>query len=1217
MVVTALLVVTTSGQVHTTADEYPTPDIELSPSQLNVTELDTEYDNEGEESTAVEYNPSMTQGEGGDNMTPSSTTTPTGTTTGGNNKDMTTTTTSVGGNDRTTPVPNESMTNVAENNNNNGTTNPDSPTQTSSSSVADNNTTTDTEPNQTTHTITTTTTPLTGATNTSTTNTTTTATTTTTVDGTNATTTNTNNNNTTTITPSTTNTTIAGGNGNNNTTETNTTMAPVTTTTTTTTTVSPCGENARRSEGNQCVCDAGWTTDPADNPPPTNNNNNTNTNNNTNNNTNTSNNTTTTTPNNNNNTTSTNNNTTTNNTSTNNTTTTTKRITNTTTTTTNNNNNATADTTSISCPCPDLCLAGERRGVSCPDEAQCYQMTCNTMGCKCSNHRVYEPVGMTCVDPCAYYGSSVCGVGKGFMCMSSPSEPLGYSCDCMQGYKMEGDHCKDIDECYNGPCKENERCVNLPGETTPACPCLPGYIKNNMDYCYHEFNVSYYELTNLKEFDIIVNHFPNPTTPSQHPSPHHNTPFSSPQHPLLLTTTPPSPHHNTPFSSPQHPLLLTTTPPSPHHNTPFSSPLHPLLLTTTPPSPHHNTPFSSPQHPLLLTTTPPSPHHYTPSPHHYTPFSSPQHPLLLTTTPPSPHHNTPFSSPQHPLLLTTTPPSPHHNTPFSSPQHPLLLTTTPPSPHHNTPFSSPQHPLLLTTTPPSPHHNTPFSSPLHPLLLTTTPPSPHHNTPFSSPLHPLLLTTTPPSPHHYTPFSSFPLPDVNECLNPSLHDCDQVCVDGIPPINYTCTCHEGFTWDNTTRRCVIDNSTRACNCSDAERSVCYKGDDGQQQCYPRPGFIKSGDEFVDKKECDNKTEVGAWCWRNGMCVEGVGGSSCVCRQGYTNQTNNYGICERGSSQKTSCNSTSCPPPLTCGFNHLWTPECVCGIQCKDLIGSNLTSSVYQGTVLLHTASFNAYMTSLLSNSTTLRASQKVTQAFGPYFGLDNIEVVSVTPQAATTTTTTSTTTTTRRKKREVMTSGQLLLVTFLVATQQRPNMTPQEVMRLVSSECMDVIDTTDLCTLYGGLVVKKNSITVTERDPCDSQPCPSSANQVCEKVDEAPGRFECSCVPGYSIVQVEGFMGYCQDVDECSVKEDLCEEEHVCINTPGSFVCRYNPGVTKASAQTMREMAISFGILFFLTLFLTIGLLYLLMKKNKRERELVPMTTTTTTNASYENDSYK
>ncbi|KAK3894022.1 hypothetical protein Pcinc_002181, partial [Petrolisthes cinctipes] len=1140
-------------------DEYPTPDIELSPSQLSVTELDTEYDNEGEESTAVEYNPSMTQGEG-DNMTPSSpTTTPTGTTTpatGGNNDHMTTTT-SVGGNDRTTPVPNESTTNLA--NNNNETTNPNSPTQTSS--VADNNTTTTTGSNQTTHPITTTTTPLTGATNT-------TNTTTTTVDGTNSTTTTTNTTTTTTtITPSTTNTTIAGGNGSNNTTDTNTTMAPVTPTTTTTTTVSPCGKNARISD--------------------------------------------------------------------------------------------------------DLCLDAERRGVSCPDDAQCYQMTCNTMGCNCSNHRVYEPVSMKCVDPCVYYGNSMCGIGQGFLCISMPSEPLGYSCTCKEGYKMEGDHCKDIDECALGgadrPCKENERCVNLPGGK-PACPCLPGYLKNNTDFCVKEHcekkNTTARRRTPLREEE---HHCEKKNTTARR-----RTPLREEEHhcekknTTARRRTPPlrgEEHHH--CEEKNTTTARRRTPPlrgEEHHHCEEKNTT--TARRRTPPlrgEEHHhceekNTTTARRRTPPLrgeehhhceeknTTTarrrTPPlrgEEHHHcekkntTTARRRTPPLREEEHHCEEENT--TARRRTPLRGGEHhceeekntarrrtlreeqqqktpnlqschrefEIIIYNFPTSPIPTTTPSLTTTPL--PTTQPSHHH-------AHPSHLHAQPSHLHHTT-----LSPPCTTLSPPPPC-TTLSPPPPHTPLTTTTQPSHLHHTSLvtthlSALPLPDVNECLNPSLHDCDQVCVDGLPPINYTCTCHEGFTWDNTTRRCVIDNSTRACNCSDAERSVCYKGEDGQKQCYPRPGYMKSGDDkFVDKKECGNKTEVGAWCWRNGMCVEGVGGSSCVCRQGYTNQTNNYGICESGtgSIQKT-CTSTSCPPPLTCGFNALLIPECVCGIQCKDLMGSNLTSSVYQGTVLLHTASFNTSMASLLSNSTTLMASQKITQALGPYFGLENIEVVSVTPQ--------TTSTTTRRKKREVMTSGQLLLVTFLVATQQRPNMTPQEVMRVVSSECMDVQDTKELCTLFGGLVVKKNSIAVTERDPCASQPCPSSANQVCEKTDEAPGRFHCSCVPGYSIVQVKGFMGYCQDVDECSVKEDLCEEEHVCINTPGSFVCRYNPGVTKAAAQTMREMAISFGILFFLTLFLTIGLLYLLMKKNKRERELVPMTTTTTTNPAYENDSYK
>lgn len=72
------------------------------------------------------------------------------------------------------------------------------------------------------------------------------------------------------------------------------------------------------------------------------------------------------------------------------------------------------------------------------------------------------------------------------------------------------------------------------------------------------------------------------------------------------------------------------------------------------------------------------------------------------------------------------------------------------------------------------------------------------------------------------------------------------------------------------------------------------------------------------------------------------------------------------------------------------------------------------------------------------------------------------------------TTTSRRRKREVA-SGKPLLVTFLVDTEQQPNMAPEEIKSVMENECMMLQDNKEWCALSGGLVVKKDSISVGER----------------------------------------------------------------------------------------------------------------------------------------------
>ncbi|KAG7168544.1 Signal peptide, CUB and EGF-like domain-containing protein 2-like, partial [Homarus americanus] len=132
--------------------------------------------------------------------------------------------------------------------------------------------------------------------------------------------------------------------------------------------------------------------------------------------------------------------------------------------------------------------------------------------------------------------------------------------------------------------------------------------------------------------------------------------------------------------------------------------------------------------------------------------------------------------------------------------------------------------------------------------------------------------------------------NVNECLNPSLHDCDHICVDTDPPAMYTCSCYTGYTWNDTQRRCVLNDISTGCECNDPERSLCYQPPGGEKQCSPRPGYKLQNSTFVDAAECVDKENVQAWCWKGGKCVEGEGGSRCECQDGYINVTLDYGRC---------------------------------------------------------------------------------------------------------------------------------------------------------------------------------------------------------------------------------------------------------------------------------------------------------------------------------------
>lgn len=48
----------------------------------------------------------------------------------------------------------------------------------------------------------------------------------------------------------------------------------------------------------------------------------------------------------------------------------------------------------------------------------------------------------------------------------------------------------------------------------------------------------------------------------------------------------------------------------------------------------------------------------------------------------------------------------------------------------------------------------------------------------------------------------------------------------------------------------------------------------------------------DALECGEPSSERAWCWARGKCVEGVGGSFCVCAEGFTNAPPRAAECVR-------------------------------------------------------------------------------------------------------------------------------------------------------------------------------------------------------------------------------------------------------------------------------------------------------------------------------------
>ncbi|KAG1960683.1 signal peptide, CUB and EGF-like domain-containing protein [Pimephales promelas] len=95
-------------------------------------------------------------------------------------------------------------------------------------------------------------------------------------------------------------------------------------------------------------------------------------------------------------------------------------------------------------------------------------MGCSTTNCTNRHCRSYFVPFLSDVDECAEALDS-CSIDA--ICQNTLKS---YKCICKSGYKGDGKHCEDIDECaseYNGGCVHD--CINIPGNY--RCTCYDGF----------------------------------------------------------------------------------------------------------------------------------------------------------------------------------------------------------------------------------------------------------------------------------------------------------------------------------------------------------------------------------------------------------------------------------------------------------------------------------------------------------------------------------------------------------------------------------------------------------------------------------------------------------------------------------------------------------------------------------------------------------------------
>ena len=121
-------------------------------------------------------------------------------------------------------------------------------------------------------------------------------------------------------------------------------------------------------------------------------------------------------------------------------------------------------------------------------------MKCNDVNPKCPRLKCPPSEQLPVDDGCCNYCPNTDFCKDGHNCDSNASchnLRTKFECTCNLGYKGNGTHCADINECLHKGgadghfCNHNTLCENLPGSY--KCNCLPGFEKNDSFNCIGKF----------------------------------------------------------------------------------------------------------------------------------------------------------------------------------------------------------------------------------------------------------------------------------------------------------------------------------------------------------------------------------------------------------------------------------------------------------------------------------------------------------------------------------------------------------------------------------------------------------------------------------------------------------------------------------------------------------------------------------------------------------
>ncbi|XP_041108588.1 thrombomodulin-like [Polyodon spathula] len=95
------------------------------------------------------------------------------------------------------------------------------------------------------------------------------------------------------------------------------------------------------------------------------------------------------------------------------------------------------------------------------------------------------------------------------------------------------------------------------------------------------------------------------------------------------------------------------------------------------------------------------------------------------------------------------------------------------------------------------------------------------------------------------------------------------------------------------------------------------------------------------------------------------------------------------------------------------------------------------------------------------------------------------------------------------------------------------------------------CFCPPGRQLKDNKMTCSEIDICSIATC----EHQCVLYEDS---YVCTCRDGYAL-DPDGTR--CRDIDECKMGHNLCDQDRVCVNTPGSFECKCKSGFVEMNGK--------------------------------------------------------